>query len=233
MILVGLLLLPFLALIVPIHYQGKGHYAQEEKQGTSSITWLWGLLRFTVFYRHPAPPALTLYLASFSFSISGPGKKKKQKLNKTKVLEQPVSEKGSPPEEPETTEPKTKAPLDLTIKSYINRDVFRAVTHYLNQLLNKLKPDEFFLSVHFGLEDPFMTAEINNIFMALWPLTHKSPVRFHPVFYESPLDVTGNIHGKLIPVTLLWTTLRFAFKKPIRAVWWPLLKHKFHKNHEK
>ncbi len=226
MILLGLLLLPFLALTVPIHYQGRGHYAQDEKQGTASITWLWGLLRFTAFYRHPAPPALTLHLASFSFSLPWPGMKKKQKMNKRKIREQPVAKEGPPPEEPETIKTKTKAPLNVTIKSYVNRDMLHTVTAYLKQLLDKLQPNAFFLSIHFGLEDPFMTTQINSILMALWPLTHKCPVQLQPVFYESPLDITGNIHGKLIPITLLWTTLRFAFKKPIRAVWWPLLKHK-------
>lgn len=225
-ILLGLLLLPFLLLMVPIEYQGQGRYAPDEKQGSASIIWLWGLLGFIASYDHADPLKMTFRLAGFSFPLPAPNLKQTQKTPKTKAKEHPSPGEPSVTAKTETAGRKKDRFSGISIRSHMNRDVIKACLTYLKQILHNLKPEEFVLHLCFGLEDPFTTAQINNILMALWPLTHKCPVTLQPVFYESPLKAAGNISGKLIPITLLWTTLRFVFKKPIRTIWWTLFKHK-------
>lgn len=225
--LLGLLLLPLLLLMVPIEYQGEGRYAPDEKQGSASITWLWGFLRFIASYGHADPLKMTFRLAGFSFQLPVPSLKQTQKTPKAKAKakEHPPPGKPSGTTKTETAGTKKDRFSGISIRSHVNRDVIKASITYLKQLLHKLKPEEFVLNLRFGLEDPCTTAQINSLLMALWPLTHKCPMTLQPVFYESPLEAAGNICGKLIPITLLWTTLQFAFKKPIRTIWWTLLKH--------
>lgn len=223
--LFGLLLLPFLLLIVPIEYQGEGRYAPDEKQGSASITWLWGLLGFIANYGHTDLLKMTFRLAGFSFPLPVPKLKQSQKTPKSKAKEHPPPRELSGTTKTETVEKKKDRFSGISIWSHVNQDVIKASLTYLTHILHKLKPEEFVLTLRFGLDDPYTTAQINNLLMALWPLTHKCPMTLQPVFYESPLEAAGNVCGKLIPITLLWTTLQFAFKKPIRTIWWTLLKH--------
>ena len=130
-VLLALLLLPFLLLMVPIQYQGQGRYAADEKQGTASITWLWGLLRFIVSYDHGDPLKMTFRLAGFSFPLPATNWKQKQKTPKSKAQEHSPPKESSGTKGTETAGTKKSRFDGVSIRSHVNRDVIKTTLTYL------------------------------------------------------------------------------------------------------
>lgn len=222
-VLLVLVTLPLLVLCIPLGYESQGRYCPEETRGWVTVTWGWGFLTCSLKHQRHGKPEITLSLAGFQLPLKNV-KNRKESGPSTPATGKPPKGQTPPNEKPATHLHNRKAPVLLRhMRNHLTRETLKAVTGYLKDLLYRLKPSLFLANLAFGLDDPCQTAQLRNLMLSLWPVTNKWPLNVHPLFYPSPMEASFHLKGKLIPVTLLWTTLVFVLKKPVRAVWWSLL----------
>lgn len=74
----------------------------------------------------------------------------------------------------------------------------------------------------FGFDDPSLTGLAAAVIAAtLWS---SSTVNLNPDFSQEICDLQGSVQGWLIPLHIFIIIIWFLVKKPVRAIWWPMIK---------
>lgn len=206
-LIVMLFVLPLVLLSVPLAFRARGGLSAEEQRLNLKLFWGWGLLALAVDAKGRK--------TSFSIKLAGidlPGINKKPKAERPKK------------KNPKKTLPKKRPGASLPpITSVLNRKMLAAVLGYLKRLLKsmglKLK-----LRGIYGTDDPALTGLLTGVMAAL-KAEHYS-LDLEPDFSGPIIDVSGETSGRVIPTLILWLTLRLILTKPVRRLWWALLKKK-------
>lgn len=232
-----------LVLVAPIGYQAAGHYGEDFKKGSGQLSLFWGLIRLKAFTSDFRRWQTTLIVAGFSKPISiGPP----QKPAAAKASHQPKDQgdsfgRSSPPlkagksrasqDKKGSGQPpgKKKPALSFSealdhLRQALTRELMSAIKRFLQKIWKALRPQLFHIKVVYGLPDPYETAVINNFLMALFAVWPHQTLQLHPVFHDSLVEITGNLKGSLVPGAFLAAALQLLFAKPVRRIWWPLVK---------
>ena len=113
------------------------------------------------------------------------------------------------------------------LRSAVNRELLTVIQRFLRKIWKALRPQVFHIKVVYGLSDPYETAMINNVLLTLFAVWPHQALQLQPVFHDSLVDVSGNIKGSLTPAAFLAAALQLTLAKPVRRIWWPMLKHHF------
>ncbi|MEQ8201058.1 MAG: hypothetical protein ABRQ24_06535 [Syntrophomonadaceae bacterium] len=106
-------------------------------------------------------------------------------------------------------------------RAFLDKQVLREVLAFLGRLWRSLRL-RWDLEGDYGTDDPALTASIAAIITFINRNGQKC--RLSPRFTEAGVNLTGSIQGQLRPGIILWDAGRFALKKPIRKIWWTMLR---------
>ena len=230
-----LILLAFilLVLVAPIGYQVNGRVRDREKTGVGQLSLFWGLIRLktvTEDFRHLLT---TLTVAGFSKTIStDTGKKNKaqnQTVHQAKITKAATLTTAQKQKKKDPRTHRKKSSLSFSqvrehLQNTLNREVIASIRRFLQKIWKALRPQVFHIHVVYGLPDPYETAVINNVVLTLFAVWPHRTLHLEPVFQDSLLDATGTIKGSLVPIAFLAAALQLVLSKPIRRIWWPLVK---------
>ncbi len=198
LIVLGTLLALFL--LVPIHFDGSFEYAGHLNI-TGRIRWASGLICFEI-NRHQE--MLCWRLRVLGFRKSGPVRNAGEERGLLEKTSSKKRQSGSPGK----------------IMSYVNRQLLAEIKTVSLKLMRALHLD-LNLSGRYGFDDSSLTGYAAAVMAAL---NSGSSVNLVPDFSREVLDVRGNLKGWLIPMRIIGIALSFLLKKPVRAIWWPMIK---------
>ncbi|WP_283409552.1 hypothetical protein [Anoxynatronum buryatiense] len=226
-LLLIVLALILLVLVAPIGYQASGRYAEDTKEGKGQVSLFWGLLRLKVFTNDFRHLETTVTVAGISKKISMTAAKKEKAPKDGTNNQTATGATGAPSVSSES--PRKKPALSFSealdhLREALTRDLFAAIRRFLQKIWKALRPQIFRIKVVYGLPDPYQTAVINNFLMALFAVWPHQTLQLQPVFHDSLVDVSGNIKGSLVPIAFLAAALQLILAKPVRRIWWPLLR---------
>jgi hypothetical protein len=236
-----LLAVILLILVVPIGYQASGRYAEGVKQGEGQISLFWGLIRLKASTNDFQHLEVTLTVAGISFRIPMAAAKKKspkahakaetktRKASSAETFQPPPSTAQKPPPSTAPEPPRKKPSFSFSeamqhLRETHIRELMAVIQRFLQKIWIALRPQTFNIKVVYGMPDPYETAMINNCLMALFAVWPHQALQLQPVFHDSLVDVSGNIKGSLIPMAFLAAALQLMLAKPVRRIWWPLIK---------
>ena len=78
------------------------------------------------------------------------------------------------------------------------------------------------LAGDYGTYDPALTAYIAAL-IALFN-NNRQKLDLNPQFTHEEIDLNGVVQGQLRPGLILWDASRFMLKRPIRKIWWTMLR---------
>ena len=217
-LLLGFLVLVLLAMAVPFRYHAESQYKTEHYEAFIVIEWFWKLFRFRASFQHSLMPKLTFQLFGHRFplpieSFNPKKRNKKQKSQKMKPEEKPASD------------------WPIGRKDLLDIALRRELMQFLKRIFRQISPEELFLRVELGFNDPYHTAVLNHWLLALssFRVSMRKDIHVTPIFHEERMDVYFKLQGSLIPFIFLWHSLRLAFSRPIRKIWMSLIKHELKK----
>lgn len=87
------------------------------------------------------------------------------------------------------------------------------------------------LSGVYGTDDPALTGLITGLMAAL----HAEHINLDlDADFSGPvLDIAGETSGRMVPIVILWLTIRLLLAQPVRKLWWAQLKTKFNRRKPK
>ncbi|MEN1761687.1 hypothetical protein [Anoxynatronum sibiricum] len=247
-LLLILLALILLVLVAPIGYQASGRYAEDTKEGKGQVSLFWGLLRLKVFTNNFRHIETTVTVAGISKKITMTTAKKEiapkdGTSNQTTAGAAGTTSASSESPRPQNDTsgkttgsrqsgdkpPRKKPALSFSealdhLREALTRELFAVIRRFLHKIWKALRPQIFRIKVVYGLPDPYQTAVINNFLMALFAVWPHQTLQLQPVFHDSLVDVSGNIKGSLVPIAFLAAALQLILAKPVRRIWWPLLR---------
>ncbi len=104
---------------------------------------------------------------------------------------------------------------------FLDKQAWREVIAFLGQLWRSLRL-RCDLEGDYSTDDPALTAYI----AALITLINQNGQKchLHPRFADAGVNLNGSIQGQLRPGLIIWDAGRFILKRPIRKIWWTLLR---------
>jgi len=106
-------------------------------------------------------------------------------------------------------------------RAFLDKQAWKEVLAFLARLWRsmRLRCD---LEGDYSTDDPALTAYI----AALITLINQNGQKchLHPRFADIGVNLNGTIQGQLRPGLIIWDTGRFIIKRPIRKIWWTLLR---------
>lgn len=213
----ALILLPVVLISVPLTFQARGSLGQDSRRLKSKIAWGWGLFTADVSV-DGRENSLRLRLAGISLPAtqkkSGPaaaGSDKQAGRERKKSKKQTGRSK--------------KNSLNFTfVFAVLNRQMVAAVLDFLKKLFKSLGLRLQVKGVY-GADDPSVTGVLTGIIAALH--AEKFNIDLDADFSGPVIDIAGETSGRLVPVVILWHSIRFLLSKPVRKLWWAVLKTKF------
>jgi hypothetical protein len=195
----ALLVLLLVVLLAPINIDFRGGYAQELKL-KGRIGWAGGLLSLEVM-RGQGKTSLILGLFG---------------------LRKPVStDKGTDKAKKKPKSQKQRSKSTTRLSTFINRELLAAVKAALLKLQRAMHLD-LNVSGRYGFDDPSLTGFAMAIMSAV--LWSSSTLNFYPDFTGEALDIQGKASGYFIPLQIIIIVLLFLLARPVRAIWWPMIK---------
>lgn len=218
-----LVLSPVLLLTMPIAFRAGGVISPGGLGVEARVAWGWGLFAATVM-KKGNETSIRLGLAGIPLSLPRrkPGKAGGGDLKK-KAGDGKIKKKAG-------RDGKTGRFGLSTVGAVLNRKLLNAVLEYVKRLLGSLRV-RLRLSGVFGADDPALTGAI----LALMAALHAENINLdlNADFSGPVLDVNGEISGRVVPIVILWLTIRLFLAEPARKIWWALLKSKLAKTKTK
>ena len=213
-VLLILVLLPVGLLSVPLSFKARGCLRAEDWRLETSIAWGWGLLAAAIGI-NGRKTSFRLRLAGIAIPVSRrePGKVRTKKTGKK------TRRKGE------------RHGFNLSaVNSVLNRKLLTAVLGYLKGMVGSLRL-RLRLSGVYGTDDPALTGMINGLMAAL----HAEHINLDlDADFSGPiLDIAGETSGRMVPIVILWRTMRLLLAEPVRKLWWAQLKTKFNRRKPK
>ncbi|AGL02464.1 hypothetical protein [Desulfoscipio gibsoniae] len=208
-LIIILVLLPGVLLSVPLTFKAGGYLGAEDRRLGLRMAWGWRLVDADMEIKGRKP--------TFRFRIAGmamPGPRKKAgKIKGAK--DQKVKNAGKTGGEPK------KHGLDFSaINAVLNRQVLAVVLGYLKNLIKSFRL-QLRLKGVYGTDDPAVTGMIAGLIAVL--RAERIILDLDTNFSGPILDVAGETSGRVVPIVILWYTIRLMMAKPVRRVWWAQL----------
>lgn len=89
---------------------------------------------------------------------------------------------------------------------------------YLADILQSVRPREIFAAGTYSLDDPADTALLAMLAATVSALLPRADIALQPSFGCEPTDVSIRIAGRIVPIVLVWLTIRLLFRKEVRGV---------------
>lgn len=102
----------------------------------------------------------------------------------------------------------------------LNRQVLAVVLGYLKNLIKSFRL-QLRLKGVYGTDDPAVTGMIAGLIAVL--RAERIILDLDTNFSGPILDVAGETSGRVVPIVILWYTIRLMMAKPVRRVWWAQL----------
>lgn len=213
MILV-LVLLPVMLLTIPLAFRAGGIISPGELRLEAGGAWGWGLLTANIGIRRNET-LVRLRLVGLPIPVPGrkPGKARDGNLRK----------KDGRDEKKDGRDGKKDGFSLFAVSTVLNRKLINAVFGYIKRLLGSLRV-RLRLSGVFGTDDPALTGVILALIAAL--RADNTNLDLNADFSGPILDVAGEISGRVVPIVILWLTMRLLLAGPVRKLWWAWLKSK-------
>lgn len=203
-----LLLLPLGLLSVPLTFHICGRLGPEEQRLEARFAWGWGVLA--------ASAGVNGGKKSFGFRLAGvalPVPRKRQGAVKIKKTGKKAGRKR-----------KARGLNFSAVNRVLNRKLLAAVLSTAKKLFQSLRL-RLRLSGVYGTDDPALTGLLAGLAAALHARHFNLDL---DADYSGPVfDVDGETSGRVVPIAILWITLRLLLAKPVRKLWWNQLKIKF------
>ncbi|OPX91244.1 MAG: hypothetical protein A4E52_00546 [Pelotomaculum sp. PtaB.Bin013] len=208
MILILILLLIVGLLSLPLTFKAGGRLCIEEQQLDVRIAWGWRLLVATIgMNRGKMSFALRLAGATIPVNRKNPGTVKAKEKRKT------------------TRRKKERHGFNfLTISKVLSRKFLAAVLGFIKKVFRSLGL-RLRLAGIYGTGDPALTGLLAGL-MGTLNAGHVN-LDLDADFSGPVLDIAGETSGRIVPVVILYLTIRFLFAGPVRNLWWTQLKSKF------
>lgn len=213
-VLLILVLLPVGLLSVPLSFKARGCLRAEDWRLEASIAWGWGLIAAAIGI-NGRKTSFRLRLAGIAIPVSrrDPGKVRTKKIGK------------------KTRRKEERHGFNLsTVNSVLNRKLLTAVLGYLKGMVGSLRL-RLRLSGVYGTDDPALTGMINGLMAALH--AEHFNLDLDADFSGPILDIAGETSGRMVPIVILWRTIRLLLAQPVRKLWWAQLKTKFNRRKPK
>lgn len=206
-----LVLLPLGLLSVPLTFKARGRLGPEERRLAGRASWGWGLLAATIEIEG-RKTSFGLRLAGLALpvprrrqGIAGSGKSRKKAGKKTGR--------------------KVGPGFNLSmVKDVLNRQLLSVFLGCLKKLFKSLRL-RLRLSGVYGTDDPALTGLLAGFTAALQ--VERCYLHLEADFSGPILDVAGETSARVVPMIMLWLTIRLLLAAPSRKLWWAWLKTKF------
>ena len=107
--------------------------------------------------------------------------------------------------------------------TFINRRTFIAVKAVMNKLKRAMHL-HIDVSGQYGFDDPSLTGYVMAILSAL--LWSCNTINLCPDFTGAGANIQGKARGYFIPLHIATIIILFLLTKPIRDIWWPMIRRK-------
>ncbi len=202
-----LVLLPLGLLSVPLTFRARGCLRTEERWLEAGAAWGYGFFTGT-FSLKGRETAFSLRLAGIPLPLS------REKSEAVKARSKKVKKK----DKKKTGRKEEKHRLNFSAAAVLNRDLLGAVLGYLQRLGQSFR---IRLSGVYGTGDPALTGMLAGLIAAMNTGYHK--INLEADFREPALELTGEISARIVPLVILWLTMRLLLAKPARTLWYPYL----------
>lgn len=203
-------LLPVVLLSVPLTFKAKGRTV--DPQLALRIAWGGGLLA-AVMATSGRKTSFRLRLAGITLPTP------RNKSVTAKAAKRSGQQKGRK----EKARKKGQGFSPPALSDVINRQLLAEVVGYLKKLFKSIRLRLRLIGVY-GTDDPALTGLIAGLLATL--RTKHCNIDLDADFIEPVLDLTGEASGRVIPIVILWLTIRLLLSKPVRKLWWAQLKKK-------
>lgn len=110
-----------------------------------------------------------------------------------------------------------------TLTAVFSRELLTEARHFIAKLFKSLRL-RLQISGVYGTDDPALTGLLAALMAALG--TEQVNINLNPDFSEQVLDVKGEASGRVVPIIIIGLAVRLLLSKPMRKLWWTLLKKK-------
>lgn len=214
-VILVLVLVPVVLLSVPLTFKAGGRIGPDDRRMEAGFAWGGGLLAAAVGI-NGSKTSFRLKFARITLPLprGKPSAARAEKKSKN----------------PPRKGVRQKPGLSLATK-ILNRELLNEVLGYIKRLFKSLRL-RLQLSGVYGAGDPALTGMLVGLMAALHT-EDRFNLDLAPDFSGPVLDVAGETSGRIVPIAILWHTLRLVLAKPARKLWWALLKSKFIKRKQK
>lgn len=226
-ILIVLALMPLVLLSIPLAFRAGGVLRPEDQRLGGDFSWGFGLLAASVEFIN-GKTSFGVRFAGFKLPVPGlkkKAKKREENEKKDKAKKSEVKEKSGKMRKTKGGKWRHKMPGFSFSAAFrvLNRRLMGAVLEYMNMLFKSLRL-RLNLSGIYGTDDPALTGMLAGMLAAM-PFAYQS-LSLEADFSGPALDVSGEISGRIVPIVLLWLTIRLLLAAPVRKLWWAWLKNK-------
>lgn len=191
-ILVILFLIIIMLLFIPFEYRLRGNF-DEDFCGEASINWFFGLVKFLA-HKGKSKCEIGFILCGKKISARRRAKNKNSKKERSKEKKKPSKK------------------IDFT------RKLISIFYNYCMDVLNIVKPKYFKAVGVYGCEDPSITGFICAFISIINEVIPNRNINLQPVFEEEILDIESEVYGAVVPMTIVYKTLRLIMKKEVRKI---------------
>ncbi len=213
-VLPAVLVLVLVGLIsIPLTFQAGGCLGQDKRRLESKITWGWGLFTADVEMKGRGTSA-RFKLAGINLSAS----RKKDRADSAEEDKRT----GRKPKQSKKQTGRNRSGFPPVI-AVLNREMLAAVLGYLKKLYKSLGL-RLRLSGVYGADDPAVTGFLAGLVAAL--RAGNINLDLDADFSGPFIDIIGETSGRIVPIAILWHSTCFLLAKPVRKLWWAVLKTK-------
>lgn len=200
-------LLPLLLLCVPTTFIVKGHLYLEEQWVKVRFAWGLGLFSFNIEI-NGREKSFVLLIAGIAIPVSG--KKSARKIKEKKVGKKKEKRKnGFNPS---------------VVINALNRKLLTVVLSYIKKVIRSFRL-RLQLSGYYGTDDPALTG------ILVWLIDELQPkhciFELEPDFSRPIINLNIEKSGRIVPIIILYLTIRLLLAKPVRELWWDYIKKSF------
>lgn len=200
-------LLTALLLTMPLAFRASGIVSSGNLRLEAGFAWGWGLIAAAIGIKG-TETSVRLRLAGLPLPLPSrkPRKKRDGNLRKKAGREE---KKGG-----------------FSISSacaVLNGKLLTAAFGYIKSILGSLRVRLRLRGV-FGTDDPALTGVILALVAALF--SGNANINLNADFSGPILDAAGEISGRVVPIVILWLTIRLLLAGPVRKIWWAWFKSK-------
>lgn len=215
MVLIILVLLPVGLLSVPLTFEAVGCLRTEERRLKAKIAWGWGLFAAAI--------GIDGGKTSFGLRLAGIALPAFRKKSGT-VRAEKIGKKTEKKAEKKAGRKGEKHGFNFfAVNTVLNRKLLTAVLGYFKSLIKSFRL-RLRLSGAYGTDDPALTGLIVGLISAL--RADHFNLELDADFSGPVLDIAGESSGRILPIVILWLTLRLLLAGPVRKLWWAQLKNK-------